>query len=71
MNKPSPELKDEELNDVSGGLGICSSKPDEEKPKCDHCGSTNVSVHAGENWFTCDDCGKKVTFYTIPAMFVV
>ena len=60
MNKQKPEMKDEELSKVNGGLFDFTDEKDEVKPKCDACGSENVSRCDGEVCFTCGDCGKKV-----------
>lgn len=56
MNKLNPEIKDEELNQVSGGVALFGKLPGGLKLECKSCGSTNVGKNG--DVYVCGNCGK-------------
>lgn len=57
MNKQNPELKDEVLGEVVGGIAVPDQIPGGLKLKCKSCDSTNVAKNG--DVYICANCGKS------------
>lgn len=56
MNRLNPELEDEVLGEVVGGIAVYDQIPGGLKLKCKSCDSTNVAPNG--DVYICANCGK-------------